>query len=140
MTDYAPLTLHVPEPAVRPGGTPDFSSVRVPRAGSVARPEVDADPESIRDLAYSIIRVLDRDGRAIGPWSGLLSDEELRPHLERGDTVIFKGTAKAWHEIERQVERIGFGDAYAVSRTRRAGASGEEDFTRVSPVHTRPMA
>src|SRR5580704_2040599 len=77
MTDYAPLTLHVPEPAVRAGGTPDFSSVRVPRAGSVARPEVNADPESIRDLAYSIIRVLNRDGKAVGPWGGLLSDEEL---------------------------------------------------------------
>ncbi len=70
MNDYAPLTLHVPEPAVRPGGTPDFSSVRVPRAGSVARPPVDADPESIRDLAYSIIRVLNRDGEAVGPWAG----------------------------------------------------------------------
>ena len=23
MMDYAPLTLHVPEPAVRPSGTPD---------------------------------------------------------------------------------------------------------------------
>jgi 2-oxoisovalerate dehydrogenase E1 component alpha subunit len=77
MADYAPLRLHVPEPAVRPGGTPDFSSVRIPRAGSVARPEVDADPESIRDLAYSIIRVLNRDGEAVGPWAGLLSDEEL---------------------------------------------------------------
>ena len=45
MTDYAPLTLHVPEPAVRPGGgTPDFSSVGVPRAGSVERPDVNADP------------------------------------------------------------------------------------------------
>ena len=59
MPDYAPLTLHVPEPAVRPGGSPDFSSVRIPDAGSVARPEVNAAPESIRDLAYSIIRVLD---------------------------------------------------------------------------------
>ena len=77
MADYAPLRLHVPEPAVRPGGTPDFSSVRIPRAGSVARPEVDADPESIRDLAYSIIRVLNRDGEAVGRWAGLLSDEEL---------------------------------------------------------------
>jgi 2-oxoisovalerate dehydrogenase E1 component alpha subunit len=77
MTNYAPLTLHVPEPAVRPGGTPDFSSVGVPRAGSVERPDVNADPESIRDLAYSIIRVLNRDGKAIGPWGGLLSDEEL---------------------------------------------------------------
>ena len=77
MNDYAPLSLHVPEPAVRPGGTPDFSSVRIPHAGSVARPEVDADPESIRDLAYSIIRVLNRDGEAVGPWSGLLRAEEL---------------------------------------------------------------
>jgi 2-oxoisovalerate dehydrogenase E1 component alpha subunit len=77
MTDYALLTLHVPEPAVRPGGTPDFSSVRIPKAGSVARPEVEAEPESIRDLAYSIIRVLNRHGESVGPWGGLLSDEEL---------------------------------------------------------------
>jgi 2-oxoisovalerate dehydrogenase E1 component alpha subunit len=77
MADFAPLRLHVPEPEVRPGGTPDFSSVRIPRAGTVARPEVDADPEAIRDLAYSIIRVLNRDGEAVGPWAGLLSDEEL---------------------------------------------------------------
>ena len=52
MADDAPLSLHVPEPAVRPGGTPDFSSVKIPRAGSVVRPEVDADPETMRDLAY----------------------------------------------------------------------------------------
>ena len=77
MTDYGPLKLHVPEPAVRPGGTPDFASVRIPRAGSVARPAVDADPEAMRDLAYSIIRVLNRDGEAVGPWAGLLSDEAL---------------------------------------------------------------
>ena len=77
MNDYAPLTLHVPEPAVRPGGVPDFSSVRVPTAGSVPRPEVNADPETIRDLAYSIIRVLKSDGQAVGPWSGLLDDDEL---------------------------------------------------------------
>jgi 2-oxoisovalerate dehydrogenase E1 component alpha subunit len=77
MTGYGPLKLHVPEPAVRPGGIPDFSSVRIPRAGSVARPAVDADPEAIRDLAYSIIRVLNRDGEAVGPWAGSLSDEAL---------------------------------------------------------------
>jgi 2-oxoisovalerate dehydrogenase E1 component alpha subunit len=77
MTVYGPLKFHVPEPAVRQGGTPDFSSVQIPRAGSVARPAVDADPEAIRDLAYSIIRVLNRDGEAVGPWAGLLSDEAL---------------------------------------------------------------
>ena len=45
-------------------------------ARSHAQP-VDADPEAIRDLAYSIIRVLNRDGEAVGPWAGLLSDEAL---------------------------------------------------------------
>jgi 2-oxoisovalerate dehydrogenase E1 component alpha subunit len=87
MTDYGPLRLHVPEPAVRPGDTPDFSSVRIPEAGSVARPEVDADPESIRDLAYSIIRVLNRDGEAVGPWAGLLTDGELLEGLRHMMTL-----------------------------------------------------
>jgi 2-oxoisovalerate dehydrogenase E1 component alpha subunit len=81
MSEHGPLRLHVPEPEVRPGGALDFSSVRIPRAGSVARPEVDADPEAMRDLAYSIIRVLNRDGEAVGPWAGLLSDDELRAGL-----------------------------------------------------------
>lgn len=71
------LSLHVPEPAVRPGGEPDFSNVKIPKAGSVQRPEVDVEAETIRDLAYSIIRVLNRNGEAVGPWAGLLSDEEL---------------------------------------------------------------
>jgi hypothetical protein len=69
-----------------------------------------------------------------------LNDDELRPHLERRDTLVFKGTAITWQEIERQVERLGFEDEYAVSRTKRTGATGEEDFTRVSPVHTRTEA
>jgi 2-oxoisovalerate dehydrogenase E1 component alpha subunit len=76
-SEQGSLRFHVPEPAVRPGDTPDFSNVVVPEAGSVRRPAIDADPESIRDLAYSIIRVLDRDGAAVGPWAGLLSPEEL---------------------------------------------------------------
>jgi 2-oxoisovalerate dehydrogenase E1 component alpha subunit len=75
--EYEPLSLYVPEPAVRPGGTPDFSNVRIAQAGSVARPDVDTDAEQMRDLAYSVIRILDREGKAVGPWAGLLSDEEL---------------------------------------------------------------
>jgi 2-oxoisovalerate dehydrogenase E1 component alpha subunit len=87
MTDPAPLKFHVPEPAVRPGGTPDFSNVAIPEAGSVRRPPTDADPESIRDLAYSIIRVLDRDGEAVGPWAGALDEEDLRAGLRHMMTL-----------------------------------------------------
>ena len=77
MDAYPPLSLHVPEPAVRPGDTPDFSNVQIAKAGSIPRPEVDVDPETIRDLAFSVIRVLNRTGEAVGPWAGLLTDEEL---------------------------------------------------------------
>ena len=77
MTEDTRLSLHVPEPAVRPGGQPDFSNVKIPKAGSVPRPEIDAPAESMRDLAYSIIRVLNREGEALGPWAGSLTDEEL---------------------------------------------------------------
>lgn len=77
MNDVRPLSLHVPEPAVRPGGAPDFSNVKIPKAGTVPRPDVDANPEDIRELAFSIIRVLNRAGEAVGPWAGLLTDDQL---------------------------------------------------------------
>ena len=50
-------------------------------------PLVDAEPESIRDLAFSIIRVLNRDGEAVGPWAGLLSAEELLEGLRNMMTL-----------------------------------------------------
>src|ERR687898_216530 len=87
MGDYPPLSLHVPEPAVPPGDTPDFSNVQIAEAGSVLRPEVDADPETIRDLAFSVIRVLNRTGEAVGPWAGFLTDDELRQGLRHMMTL-----------------------------------------------------
>lgn len=71
------LQFHVPEPEVRPGGTPDFSNVPIPKAGTSPRPPVDVKAEQIRDLAYTIIRVLDDDGAAVGDWAGSLTDVEL---------------------------------------------------------------
>jgi 2-oxoisovalerate dehydrogenase E1 component alpha subunit len=87
MAEPARLSFHVPAPAVRPGGTPDFSDVKIPPAGEVRRPEVDVAPEAIRDLAYSIIRVLNRNGEAVGPWAGLLGNEELLEGLRHMMTL-----------------------------------------------------
>ncbi len=78
MSDYPALSFRVPAPEIRPGDNPDFSGVKIPRAGTVRRPAVDADPEDIRDMAFSIIRVLTKDGEAVGDWAGELSEEELR--------------------------------------------------------------
>lgn len=81
--DLPRLHLTIPEPDVRPGGKPSFAHVAIPKAGTVRRPPVDEDPEAMRDLAFTIIRVLNRDGQAVGPWAeGLdLTDDDLRDGL-----------------------------------------------------------
>ena len=77
VNDRSALSFHVPQPASRPGGQPDFSNVVIPEAGSVRRPAIDIPADEIRDLAYSIIRVLDKDGRAVGPWVPELDADAL---------------------------------------------------------------
>jgi 2-oxoisovalerate dehydrogenase E1 component alpha subunit len=73
----SPLRFQVPEPVSRPGDKPDFSNVVIPEAGSVDRPPVDVDPKDIREHAFSIIRVLNRRGDAVGPWAPQLDAEAL---------------------------------------------------------------
>ena len=71
------MKLYVPEPVARPGGTPRFDDLKIPEAGSVRRPPVDVSPDDIRDLAFTLIRVLDDEGNEVGPWAGLLDDETV---------------------------------------------------------------
>jgi 2-oxoisovalerate dehydrogenase E1 component alpha subunit len=81
MSDKTKLSLSIPEPEFRPGDEPDFSSVSISKAGSVRKPAIDDKPEEIRDLAFSIIRVLNRNGEAVGPWAEDFSDDFLREGL-----------------------------------------------------------
>ena len=62
----------------------------------------------------------------------VLSDEELRSYLEPGDSICLLGMGREWETIEQQVERLGFGTAYAVSRAKRTGAA---ENVRIGPVH-----
>ena len=87
MADVRPLTLRVPEPAVRPGGTPVFADIATSEAGAVRRPPIDVAPDDIRDLAYTIIRVLDDEGRAVGPWAGTRDDAEALDGLRHMMTL-----------------------------------------------------
>src|SRR3546814_548310 len=73
--------FHVPQPVARPGETPDFSHVDIGLAGSVPRPPIDARADDMRDYAYSLIRVLDDDGAAIGDWDPDLSPQDLKRGL-----------------------------------------------------------
>jgi len=78
VTQHSPLSLHIPEPRRRPGEKPDFGFLRISAPGQARRPPVDAPAAEIRDLADSLIRVLDEDGRAVGPWDPGLEPDRLR--------------------------------------------------------------
>lgn len=78
MPQHAPLRLHVPEPTGRPGHDTDFSYLPISEAGTVRRPPVDAQAAQTSDLAFALIRVLDPQGQAVGPWAPDLSIEQLR--------------------------------------------------------------
>ena len=76
-----PLSLHVPEPKFRPGDTVDFAEVAVPPAGEARRPDTAAHARDFTDLAYTLVRVLDDQGRAVGPWDPKLAPDVLRRML-----------------------------------------------------------
>lgn len=73
-----PLTLHVPEPKFRPGDAVSFEDLVLPAAGSVGRPPVDADPATMRDLPFTLIRVLDADHQAVGEWNPRLPVDRVK--------------------------------------------------------------
>ncbi|MDO8770124.1 MAG: 3-methyl-2-oxobutanoate dehydrogenase (2-methylpropanoyl-transferring) subunit alpha [Burkholderiaceae bacterium] len=75
------LRLHVPEPSGRPGHETDFAYLHLSPAGEVRRPPVDASPADTSDLAYGLVRVLDDEGRAVGPWVPQLEPQRLRTGL-----------------------------------------------------------
>ncbi len=81
MSEPQPLRLHVPEPSGRPGCATDFSYLHVSPAGAVRKPPVDTSHFDTADLAYGLVRVLDEDGQAVGPWAPEVSIAQLRRGL-----------------------------------------------------------
>ncbi len=73
-----PLRLHVPEPTGRPGHPTDFSYLRLAPAGEARRPPIQVRAADTADLAASLVRVLDDEGHALGPWAPRLDPERLR--------------------------------------------------------------
>ncbi|MES3024989.1 MAG: 3-methyl-2-oxobutanoate dehydrogenase (2-methylpropanoyl-transferring) subunit alpha [Pseudomonadota bacterium] len=78
MSQSKPLTLHVPEPTGRPGCKTDFTYLQLSDAGKVRRPPIDVLPSETADIASSLIRVLDDEGNAVGPWAEEVDSELLR--------------------------------------------------------------
>jgi len=81
------LALHVPEPPFRPGDKPDFSSLKIPPAGQAPRPDTSAAAADTHPLTTQLVRVLDDQARAIGPWDPKLDADTLRKMLKDMVTV-----------------------------------------------------
>ncbi len=71
--------LHVPHPPARPGEKPDFSYVQISAPGAVACPDIRVSALEIEHLGGEMVRVLDEQGQAVGPWN---------PHLEAGELQV----------------------------------------------------
>lgn len=76
-----PLALHVPEPKFRPGDKVDYSHLAISSAGAQPRPDEQCPAAETQRLCFDLVRVLDEDHRAVGPWDPKLDGETLRRML-----------------------------------------------------------
>jgi 2-oxoisovalerate dehydrogenase E1 component alpha subunit len=94
------LALHVPEPASRPGDTPDFSSLQLPAAGIAPRPDTGVAAADTHALTTALVRVLGDDGKAVGPWDPKLDPDTLRKMLR--DMVMVRTFDDRMYRAQRQ--------------------------------------
>jgi 2-oxoisovalerate dehydrogenase E1 component alpha subunit len=95
-----PLSLHVPEPGARPGDEVDFSHIAIPPAGSVRRPDPHAAASETHDLITTLVRVLDEEGKAVGPWDPKLDPDTLRRLLR--DMLLVRVFDDRMYRAQRQ--------------------------------------
>ena len=78
----------MPEPPFRPGDTPDFSIAEDPRRRRARRGPTSARAAAeTHPLTTHLVRVLDDDNKAVGPWDPKLDPDTLRKMLRDMVTV-----------------------------------------------------
>ncbi|MEZ0154704.1 MAG: thiamine pyrophosphate-dependent enzyme [Candidatus Reddybacter sp.] len=88
--------LHIPQASSRPGDIPNFSQLKVPVSSTSKKPPLSASGQDMTELAYGLVRVLDDDGNAVGPWRPKISPQRLREglhhmlHVRAYDDRMFK--------------------------------------------------
>jgi len=90
--------LYIPRPTARPGDKPDFSYLNLSPAGSVDKPSIDSRTRDIEYLSSGLVRVLDDDYQAVGPWD---------PNIDAGQLQI----ALRWMLLNRVFVSIAQGMA-----------------------------
>ncbi len=129
MVDAAPLHRWLLGPPSRPGDEPDFSWLHVPPAGSVERPPLDVPAESIRHLASDLVRVLDDDGDAVGPWDPGLGADDLHAALR---AML---TTRAFDARMQSAQRQGKTSFYVSSTGEEAVSVGQATVFRQGDMY-----
>ncbi len=102
--------LHLPRPPGRPGDAPDFSWLHISDAGATERPDTSCPASGMADLSTGLVRVLDEQHRAVGPWDPQLAPEQLREGLRLMVQV------RAFDERMLQMQRMGKISFYVLCR------------------------
>lgn len=76
--DLQASRLHIPFVPSRPGDRPDFSYVSLSPAGEVPRPDPRLPALETQELSRSLVRVIDDEHHAVGPWAPRLEPATLR--------------------------------------------------------------
>ncbi len=97
--------LHIPHPPARPGEEADFSYLELSPAGAVDKPPIDARTRDIDHLSTELVRVLDDDHTAKGPWDPDLDPEKLQVALRW--MLLNRALDERMWQIQRQ-GRISF--------------------------------
>ena len=117
--------LQIPRPTARPGDEPDFSYLDLSPAGSVDKPPIGARTRDIEFLSEGLVRVLDDDFKAKGPWDPGLDATQLQVALRW--MMLTRALDDRMWQIQRQ-GRISF---YMQSR-------GEEAVSIAQGMALRP--
>jgi 2-oxoisovalerate dehydrogenase E1 component alpha subunit len=97
--------LHIPRPTARPGDQPDFRYLELSDAGSVDKPSISARTRDIEYLSSGLVRILDDEHRAVGPWNPDLDPAKLQVALRW--MLLNRHFDKRMWQIQRQ-GRISF--------------------------------
>jgi 2-oxoisovalerate dehydrogenase E1 component alpha subunit len=97
--------LHIPSASARPGDEPDFAYLNLSPAGSVDKPAVDSRTRDIEHLSSDLVRVLDDDHSAKGPWIPNIDASDLQIALRW--MVLNRVFDQRMWQIQRQ-GRISF--------------------------------
>lgn len=117
--------LYIPRPGARPGEKPDFSYLNLAPAGAADKPAIDARTRDIEYLSSGLVRVLDDDHAAVGPWNPDFDAEQLQVGLR------WMLTNRVFDERMWQIQRQGRISFYMP-------ATGEEAVSIAQAMALRP--